>query len=236
MARLEVETGRHAGKSYELTKAVILGRGDNVAVQLPDGKASREHCRVFQQAGKWFVADLNSRNGICVNGAKTTRKELRNGDRIEVGETIVEFVTAETVAPFNEPGEIDVDIDEIDVDEIDIDVDDDPEPSAAPATDKRKGTSKKDSAFAKARADAAAARDRKSGSGSGGGGGGGGGGIHVRSDVLQFNKVDMNTASAFSLDLSQYSALTQMAIGGTAVGIFCGAVWGIFKLLGVTLS
>ena len=222
MARLEVETGRHAGKSYELTKAVILGRGDNVAVQLPDGKASREHCRVFQQAGKWFVADLNSRNGICVNGAKTTRKELRNGDRIEVGETIVEFVTAETVAPFNEPGEIDVD-------EIDIDVDDDPEPSAAPAVAKSKGASKKDSAFAKARADAAAARDRKSGSG----GGGGGGGIHVRSDVLQFNKVDMNTASPFSLDLSQYSAMTQMAIGGIAVGIFCGAVWGIFKLLGV---
>jgi len=233
MARLELRTGRHEGRSYDLTKAVILGRGETAGIQLPDGKASREHCRVFPQAGAWVVADLNSRNGILVNQTKTTRKNLRNGDRIEVGETIVEFVDAETVAPFTEPGEIDVEIDE-----IDLDAEPAPRPAAAAARStgaKPKGGSKKDAAFAKARADAASAKSRAAAS-KGRGGAPSGGGIHVKDDVLQFNKIDANKASPFSLDLSQYSAVVQMAIMGGAIAVFCLVVWGIFKALGVTLT
>ena len=148
MARLEVRTGRHEGRTYDLTKAVILGRGETVGIQLPDSKASREHCRVFQQAGAWVVADLNSVNGITVNKTKTTRKNLRNGDRIEVGETVLEFVDAETVAPLAEPGEIDID---------EIGIDSEPEPATASSPAGRaaaagpKGGSKKDAAFARAR-------------------------------------------------------------------------------------
>ena len=226
MARIEVVTGRHAGKGYDLEKAVILGRGETCGIQLPDGKASREHCRVFQQAGKWVVADLNSRNGITVNGAKTTRKNLRNGDRIEVGETTVEFVDAETMAPLAEPGEIDIDVDEIDVE---IEVDDGPAAAPAARPKPKRDTSKKDAAFARARADAKSAKSKKAGSG-------GGGGLQVKDDVLQFNKIDMNTSSPFSFDLSQYSSGVQMAIGGAAVAVFCLIVWGIFKALGVTLT
>jgi len=225
MARLEVRTGRHEGKGYDLTKAVILGRGETAGIQLPDGKASREHCRVFQQGGSWIVADLNSVNGITVNKAKTTRKNLRNGDRIEVGETVVEFVDAETVtpqtgAPLSEPGEIDVD---------EIDIDDEPDSAARPAAAQRKGGSKKDAAFAKARSDAAAAKQRASAARARGGGGKSGGVMQVKDDVLQFNKIDSRGSSPFSLDLSQYSAMAQMAIMAAAVGFLCLVAWGIAK-------
>lgn len=99
MARLRVATGRSAGKVVDVEKNAVIGRGEAAELQIADIKASREHCRVFDQGGTWAVADLNSRNGIKVNGVVTTRKLLAHGDKIEIGDTVVVFeisTTAET--------------------------------------------------------------------------------------------------------------------------------------------
>lgn len=239
MPRLEIRTGKDAGKSHELTQAVILGRGDNVGVRIHDIKASREHCRVFQQGGKWVVVDLNSRNGITVNGAKTTRKDLFSGDQIAIGETVIAFLdeaaAGKPAAPRRapEPGEIVVD---------EIDVDEGPaapraaaaRPQAArPAAKPGKGSSAKDAAFAAARA-AAAKKAAKSSGGRGGGGGGGETGIQVSDRVLQFSKVDANKASAFSMDLSQYPVVVQILIVLAGLATVAVVIWLVFKALGVT--
>jgi predicted component of type VI protein secretion system len=91
MPRLKITTGKQAGKVYDLAKATIIGRGETAQVQIADTHASREHCKVFEQAGAWVVADLNSRNGFKVNGVQTTRKNLSPGDKIVIGETTLEF-------------------------------------------------------------------------------------------------------------------------------------------------
>ena len=91
MARLKNTTGKQAGKTFDLSKATIIGRGETAQVQIADTHASREHCKVFEQGGAWVVADLNSRNGFKVNGVQTTRKNLNNGDKIVIGETTLEF-------------------------------------------------------------------------------------------------------------------------------------------------
>jgi predicted component of type VI protein secretion system len=91
MPRLKITTGKQAGKSFDLSKATIIGRGETAQVQIADTHASREHCKVFEQGGAWVVADLNSRNGFKVNGVQTTRKNLNNGDKIVIGETTLEF-------------------------------------------------------------------------------------------------------------------------------------------------
>ena len=91
MPRLKITTGKQAGKTYDLTKPTIVGRGETAQVQIADTHASREHCKVFEQGGAWVVADLNSRNGFKVNGVQTTRKNLNNGDKIVIGETTLEF-------------------------------------------------------------------------------------------------------------------------------------------------
>jgi predicted component of type VI protein secretion system len=99
MPRLKVTTGKQAGKTVDLTKSTIIGRGETAQVQITDNHASREHCKVFDQGGTWMVADLNSRNGIKVNDVQTTRKNLSNGDRIIIGETVIVFETAGGAAP-----------------------------------------------------------------------------------------------------------------------------------------
>jgi len=91
MPRLKITTGKQTGKAVDVAKATIIGRGDTVQFQIADNSASREHCKVFEQAGSLVVADLNSRNGIVVNGVKTTRKNLANGDQIVIGETTIVF-------------------------------------------------------------------------------------------------------------------------------------------------
>src|SRR5258705_6773833 len=93
MPRLKVTTGKQVGKSLDLTKPTIIGRGETAQIQISDNHASREHCKVFEQGGAWVVADLNSRNGIKVNDVQTTRKNLSNGDRIVIGETTIVFET-----------------------------------------------------------------------------------------------------------------------------------------------
>jgi pSer/pThr/pTyr-binding forkhead associated (FHA) protein len=74
-----------------VTKATVIGRSDTAQLQISDKAASREHCKVFEQGGAWVVADLNSRNGIKVNGVASTRKNLAHGDKIVIGETTIEF-------------------------------------------------------------------------------------------------------------------------------------------------
>ena len=91
MAKLSVTTGKSVGKTADFDKTAIIGRGETAQLQISDIKASREHCKVFDQGGQWVVADLNSRNGIKVNGIQTTRKNLAAGDVIEIGETKVVF-------------------------------------------------------------------------------------------------------------------------------------------------
>jgi hypothetical protein len=51
---------------------------------------SRRHARIYAQAGRWIVEDLDSMNGIYVNGRRTGRNLLRDGWRLGVGG--VEFV------------------------------------------------------------------------------------------------------------------------------------------------
>ena len=51
---------------------------------------SRSHARVYRQAGHWIVEDLDSMNGVYVNGRRTGRNLLRDGWRLGIGE--VEFV------------------------------------------------------------------------------------------------------------------------------------------------
>jgi len=74
------------GVRLELTKPdVLIGRHSDVDVRLPLPDVSRRHCRVtYTQAG-WFVHDLNSLNGIFVNGKRVPQAPLQNRDRLRIG-------------------------------------------------------------------------------------------------------------------------------------------------------
>jgi hypothetical protein len=100
-AKIVVLDGKFSGKTFILEKPLILGRHPEIEGRIPDGKVSREHSKVFRQGGDYYIVDLNSRNGTLVNDAPITRRLLRNGDEITLGETRLRFEleVAEPPAP-----------------------------------------------------------------------------------------------------------------------------------------
>jgi predicted component of type VI protein secretion system len=75
-----------SGWSIELTKSeVLLGRHTSADVRLPLPDVSRRHCRFVCSDGIWHVFDLNSLNGIYVNGEQVRHAILHHRDELRVG-------------------------------------------------------------------------------------------------------------------------------------------------------
>jgi FHA domain-containing protein len=79
-------------RPYPLAKdALSIGRLDSCDIVLSDTGVSRKHAEVRREGDEWVVVDLNSTNGTIVNGQTVRRHRLAEGDRIEVGETTIEY-------------------------------------------------------------------------------------------------------------------------------------------------
>jgi hypothetical protein len=72
-------------------ETVSIGRGPHNDVQVEDGSASKEHCRVEQTASGWVLIDLESHNGTRVNGEYRNRADLDHGDTIRIGKVELRF-------------------------------------------------------------------------------------------------------------------------------------------------
>jgi pSer/pThr/pTyr-binding forkhead associated (FHA) protein len=68
-----------------------IGRDPGNLIQLQDPEVSRRHAVVRELDNQWVIEDLESKNGILVNGEKVTRCVIRNGDRITVGSHVLVF-------------------------------------------------------------------------------------------------------------------------------------------------
>jgi pSer/pThr/pTyr-binding forkhead associated (FHA) protein len=86
--RLRLRPGTFA---VEVTRnGTVLGRHSSADVRLPLPDVSRQHCRFLCESGRWQVLDLDSLNGIFVNGEAVRRAELRDGDQLRVGGFVFE--------------------------------------------------------------------------------------------------------------------------------------------------
>jgi pSer/pThr/pTyr-binding forkhead associated (FHA) protein len=64
---------------------MILGRHSDADLRLPMPDVSRHHCRFVWAAGTWSVIDLNSLNGVDVNGMTVQRSKLVQNDVVRIG-------------------------------------------------------------------------------------------------------------------------------------------------------
>jgi len=85
LPKVSIKEGPDSGKVYEVAQAAILGRLDTSDIPVHDGKASREHAKIYKQGEQYAIVDLNSSNGTFVNGEKITKRILKNGDEIAIG-------------------------------------------------------------------------------------------------------------------------------------------------------
>ncbi len=77
---------------FELAQDVtVLGRSRRCDIVLTDPNVSRQHAEVRRAGGEFVVRDLDSTNGLRVNGRAVKQATLRAGDRVEVGTTELRF-------------------------------------------------------------------------------------------------------------------------------------------------
>ena len=94
MYKLTVISGPNIGSSYPIQRGEItLGRQTGNTIVLASSKISKSHCSISCSGSEVIVKDLGSSNGTFVNGILTKLKKLTLGDRISVGEYVLELVT-----------------------------------------------------------------------------------------------------------------------------------------------
>ena len=87
---------------YIFSTGATIGRHRDNTVILHDPSLSRFHARIDYQNDKFYIQDLSSSNGVLVNDVKVRRREIKDFDRIMLGETLLLFRTGEpgtTIAP-----------------------------------------------------------------------------------------------------------------------------------------
>ena len=68
---------------------MTIGRARDNDLVLDDGKVSRHHARLMPRHRTLVFTDLDSTNGSWVNGTRIAEVALGEGDRIELGETVL---------------------------------------------------------------------------------------------------------------------------------------------------
>lgn len=85
-----IEDGR--SRPVPIAGTVKIGRQADNDIVISDPGVSRHHAHVVAGAnGSYLVKDLDSTNGTTVNGSFVREHQLRDGDRIVVGHTVIEF-------------------------------------------------------------------------------------------------------------------------------------------------
>jgi hypothetical protein len=87
-------SGKYQGGEYPLTDAgeLVIGRSSELDMVLIEDMVSRKHAKLTLSPGYIAIADLGSTNGTFVNGEKVRRAQLKEGDRILIGTSILKLV------------------------------------------------------------------------------------------------------------------------------------------------
>jgi diguanylate cyclase (GGDEF)-like protein len=90
---LVVIEGPRLGQCVQVHEVpVVIGRAPEADFRIDHASVSRLHCSVWQEVLGAAVRDLDSKNGVRVNGQPVRRAELRDGDYLTLGDVMMKFV------------------------------------------------------------------------------------------------------------------------------------------------
>ena len=72
-------------------KTYTIGRQADVDISVMAASVSRQHARLFFLHGEEILEDLNSTNGVLVNGVRVSRCVLQDNDVIRIGDATLLF-------------------------------------------------------------------------------------------------------------------------------------------------
>jgi hypothetical protein len=79
------------GTRHEVRSRALLGRSKECDIRISDPNVSRRHAEVRQEGSTYWIVDLDSTNGVLVNGRRQKRAKLDDGDKITLGSTDIVF-------------------------------------------------------------------------------------------------------------------------------------------------
>src|SRR6201995_5775703 len=78
--------------AHVLSRRTRIGRAQGCELQVDSTSVSRHHALIVTGPRETVIEDLNSTNGVIVNGRKISRAFLNDGDNVIIGEVHFKFV------------------------------------------------------------------------------------------------------------------------------------------------
>jgi pSer/pThr/pTyr-binding forkhead associated (FHA) protein/uncharacterized RDD family membrane protein YckC len=91
MAKLLVHESAGVRAFDIVDNEVHIGRELDNTLRLPDPSISRHHAVIRKMGGGYEIQDLQSSNGVLINGNRVQSSPIRNGDRITLGQIQLTF-------------------------------------------------------------------------------------------------------------------------------------------------
>jgi hypothetical protein len=83
---------RWDGGTRDLTTDVtVIGRNKRCDVVLADPNVSRQHAEIRREGDEYVIIDLDSTNGVHINGRGVKRARLADGDKLTLGTSDLRF-------------------------------------------------------------------------------------------------------------------------------------------------
>lgn len=94
-------SGKYQGGEFPLraNREIVIGRSSELDMVLVEDMVSRKHAKIVTDDHTVTIQDLGSTNGTFVNGEKIRTCDLKDGDRILIGTSIIKLVTVGAEAP-----------------------------------------------------------------------------------------------------------------------------------------
>jgi pSer/pThr/pTyr-binding forkhead associated (FHA) protein len=88
-------SGKYQGGEFPLEEGreIVIGRSSDLDMVLVEEMVSRRHAKIQMTNATIWIEDMGSTNGTFVNGEKITRAQLKEGDRILIGTSILKVVS-----------------------------------------------------------------------------------------------------------------------------------------------
>jgi pSer/pThr/pTyr-binding forkhead associated (FHA) protein len=106
VAYFEVKSPKRGARLRLDAPFFVIGRGERIPIFHDDPSISREHAAVVIRKAGLRIRDLGSKNGVLVNGERIARYsevELKPGDSLRVGATMLVLREGEPPAPEPRP-------------------------------------------------------------------------------------------------------------------------------------
>jgi DNA-binding response OmpR family regulator len=100
---LIITDGEQSGQRWAIQDdQYVIGRGGECDLVLPERQVSREHIRIHREDDKFYLTDLDSKNGTWVNEIQLQNDtvQLHDGDEINIAMAVrMLFVGSESTVP-----------------------------------------------------------------------------------------------------------------------------------------